>query len=194
MSFKYGYLTRKHGEDGLENWKRLKPAFTTNNTISHWKPHTKHFYPAMVEFFNLIEDKSKTDKKTWERHHFFIQLGRIPSTKPATLECLLQIAYNAGQMKAELDEQERVQRMQAFRHNNRSPDFVANQVNGILQVDLSLKLDYSYYSQEIVQNFHENYLSDLSTYMEPHNTKLFKVSNSIVNSTLSFLATQNFEN
>lgn len=113
-----GYNTRKNGLDGLKSWQPLKQKYEKMYVIGY-----ENGIPVNAYFSFMVKDKyiigsDKLDHKDSifkidknylangiEPHHFYIQHFRIPNLESNKLSVLklLQIAYNAGQFKAELE-------------------------------------------------------------------------------------------
>jgi len=112
----YGYNVRRNNLDGLKSWQDVKSKYS-NMYIDGYEKGI-----SMKEYFSFIakdkyipgsdkEEHTKSKFKigsdeldnTVESHHFYIQHFRIPELEKYKLSVLklLQIAYNAGQFKAE---------------------------------------------------------------------------------------------
>lgn len=114
---KYGETVRCLRKNGLEAWNNFKadlPAIPIR-----WKPGTQEIYQKLRQLGVTGED---TDVKTdnWERHHFLLQLGRIIKNNPeGSYLRLMQIAYNIGQLEAEIRKSEAyTDEMKQFYDNN----------------------------------------------------------------------------
>lgn len=113
-----GYLVRKNGLDGLKSWQPLKQKYSKMyiNKYEDGIPIKEYFSFIAKDKYIVGSDKVDHRDSTFklgkneltnemESHHFYIQHFRIPyleSNKLSVLK-LLQIAYNAGQFKAELE-------------------------------------------------------------------------------------------
>lgn len=112
-----GYRVRSSKLNGLEAWQPLKVAYA-NLYVKDSDPipmatNCKTF--GMGRYVISLDEKDHTDAKFKigehtltnknEPHHFYIQHFRIPFLENYKLSVvkLLQIAYNAGQFKAELE-------------------------------------------------------------------------------------------
>lgn len=103
----YGYEIRKNNKDGKVGWDTIKVLIPDLKIT--WLDKPKNFHDKLVE---LGVNKSETpeeavmSKAQWERHHYLLQHGRIvKNNEDGNLQRLLQIAYNAGQFKAELEKE-----------------------------------------------------------------------------------------
>jgi len=105
ISINYGYNTRINKKDGFENWNLFKKILP--DCKLEWKDTTNTIYTDLIALdVNADDDEKKSgfSHAEWERHHYLIQHGRIIHNNPSgSLIRLLQIAYNAGQFKAELE-------------------------------------------------------------------------------------------
>ena len=105
---KYGHYTREKKLDGFKQWIKLKSILSEIKTEGKWNPKVRDFFVEMRADLKLQECEnelkgSDTEKhETWEKHHFYLQHARIPTLNYSTptLIRLMQIAYNAGQLKA----------------------------------------------------------------------------------------------
>jgi len=100
----YGYNVRSKGKDGLVAWTNIK-VFIPGLKIT-WTEHSKTIYESLLAFGVSPTDEtyeaSGMTKEEWDRDHFLIQHGRIiKNNLDGTLVRLMQIAYNAGQFRAE---------------------------------------------------------------------------------------------
>jgi hypothetical protein len=119
----YGYYVRKSEKNGLEAWNEIKKIMSENDymrikidaVLNNWDieiyiegKQTKE--PGLLYNYLKYElglhgeedDMEKMEKKTWERNHFYLQLGRIPKNNRCNMIRLLQIAYNIGQLVCEM--------------------------------------------------------------------------------------------
>jgi len=105
----YGYNIRLKAKDGKLAWDSVKVLIP--DLKIEWIEKSKTFYTMLGSLgVNLSEspEEAKMSKDKWERHHYLLQHGRIVHTNPnekATLVRLLQIAYNIGQFKRELEKE-----------------------------------------------------------------------------------------
>jgi len=103
----YGYNTRKNKKDGLERWNYYKKLIPDCKIV--WKDTTKNIYKNLQDLGVNADDNETLSGMThekWERHHYLIQHGRIIHNNPSgSLVRLLQIAYNIGQFRVELEKE-----------------------------------------------------------------------------------------
>jgi hypothetical protein len=101
----FGYMIRKSDKDGIAGWKSIMVLIPKLNVT--WIEKSKVYFEKLVELgVNGVEttDESIISTPEWRRNHYLIQHGRIIMKNPeGNLERLLQIAYNAGQFRAELE-------------------------------------------------------------------------------------------
>jgi len=101
----YGYLIRKNDQDGLAAWNKLKDSFPSFDLV--WIEKSNLYLQQLIELGVSNEENPEKAGMTvleWERNHFLIQHGRIINqNKEGSIRRLLQIAYNAGQFRAELE-------------------------------------------------------------------------------------------
>jgi len=101
----FGYMIRKSDKDGIAGWKSIMVLIPKLNVT--WIEKSKVYFEKLVELgVNGVEttDASILATPEWRRNHYLIQHGRIIIKNPeGNLQKLLQIAYNAGQFKAELE-------------------------------------------------------------------------------------------
>lgn len=99
--YEYGKSIRQNNKkpDGLAKWNAIKILLERNKQEFKWTKSSK-LLGEQINKFGFIEDKDKNDsnKETWEKHHFCLQLRNIPK-KEASLMRFMQIAYNLGQLK-----------------------------------------------------------------------------------------------
>ena len=96
----YGYDIRINNLNGLEKWNMVKPKLMENKIKGKWKPSALLLYDQIREL-NIIDEKPEgMSHDEWEKHHFYIQHGRIPfkNKEDQSLTRLLQIAFNTGQL------------------------------------------------------------------------------------------------
>lgn len=116
-----GYSVRKNNLNGLSEWQPLKDIFMKMKLDIGKIPVSNEYRELMYGYIIGADIENHTDSKfaiidnidkilsavqlnnTIESHHFFIQHFRIPFLEDYQLSVvkLLQIAYNAGQFKAE---------------------------------------------------------------------------------------------
>jgi hypothetical protein len=100
----YGYNVRSKGKDGLVAWTNIKVLIPGLKIT--WTEHSKTIYESLLGLGVRTTDEtyeaSGITKEEWDRDHFLIQHGRIiKNNLDGTLVRLMQIAYNAGQFRAE---------------------------------------------------------------------------------------------
>ena len=102
----YGYNVRKTNKSGYDAWIAIKKDIPEE--IISWKTSAKGvIYNQLNVKFNIpdVKPTKNLDCKgqlRWERNYFLLQHGRVIKNYPtASLTKLFQIAYNAGQFKAE---------------------------------------------------------------------------------------------
>jgi hypothetical protein len=99
----YGYRTRQGKLDGLERWNNIKK--TIPNIKIEWTNKSKKIFDDLKAFgvdSSENAEEAGLEKNEWDRNHFLIQHGRIIKNNPdGNLIRLFQIAYNAGQFRAE---------------------------------------------------------------------------------------------
>ena len=99
----YGYRTRQGKLDGLERWNNIKK--TIPNIKIEWTNKSKKIFDDLKTFgvdSSENAEEAGLEKNEWDRNHFLIQHGRIIKNNPeGNLIRLFQIAYNAGQFRAE---------------------------------------------------------------------------------------------
>ena len=107
ITIQYGYDTRKNKKDGLERWNYYKKLIP--DCKIEWKDTTKTIYKNLQDLGVNSDDNETISGMThekWERHHYLIQHGRIIHNNPSgSLVRLLQIAYNVGQFRVELEKE-----------------------------------------------------------------------------------------
>lgn len=103
----YGYNIRDKNKDGLAGWNSVKELIP--DLSIEWTEKSKTYYSKLIEIgVNSKEspEEAGMTKEQWERHHYILQHGRIINKNPdGKLVRLLQIAYNAGQFKKELEKE-----------------------------------------------------------------------------------------
>lgn len=102
---KYGYRTRQNKLNGLERWNNLKKIIP--NIKIEWTEKSKKIFDELKNFgvdSSENAEEAGLEKYEWDRNHFLIQHGRIIKNNPdGNLIRLLQIAYNIGQFKYEME-------------------------------------------------------------------------------------------
>lgn len=105
----YGYFVRNNGLNGLIMWNVIKFVFQQifGDTTYKWNiPHDQ-----IMGEYNLLDDKfighlemsDSLDRLRWESEHFLVQHIRIlKETQKPTIVKILQVAYNTGQLEAEM--------------------------------------------------------------------------------------------
>ena len=101
---KYGKKTRDQKLDGAKRWQdlvaKLEPLF--KGYTFKWTEQALTLYDTMIGELQLIESNEGVDHALWEKHHFFLQHGRVPHKNAENPELikLFQVAYNAGQLSS----------------------------------------------------------------------------------------------
>jgi hypothetical protein len=111
---KYGYEVRHGKKKGYDAWSVVKtPLASIDNDckFSIWNNKSVTYYDLLKNKLGLNGDtivdangnetNDVADHLIWEPHHFMLQHGRIVKNNKPSLLRLLQIAYNAGQLRAE---------------------------------------------------------------------------------------------
>jgi hypothetical protein len=115
----FGSHVRKNRLDGLQKWNVLKKILNDVTGLSdscNWRISCKLDSDEPVtdieQIYHFVHDElgmkgDDTDDESspfWEAHHFALQLIRIPRNNPkVSLQRLLQVAYNIGQFKVEVE-------------------------------------------------------------------------------------------
>ena len=105
---KYGFEVRSKSKLGNDAWQVVKKNFS-DCAFSEWNEPSVSYYQTMkgLHLYGDTIDKDgnevndNDDHSIWEPHHFMIQHGRIVNNNKPSLMRLAQIAYNAGQLRAE---------------------------------------------------------------------------------------------
>lgn len=109
---KIGYHSRHNNHNGLDTWLKLKKKLSTFTDLVQINPCFRDIMSKIIYQINTDKEEH-TDveitiqniimKNTIETNHFFIQHFRIVTVANYKLPFtkLLQIAYNAGQFRAE---------------------------------------------------------------------------------------------
>ena len=100
----YGLKVRSKRLNGLDMWVQLKGKLSEITYEGQWSMQFKDIKEYMMKEFGLVEDVSHILKDIWEKHHFYLQHANIPSSNNCSFVRLMQIAYNAGQLKAIFDD------------------------------------------------------------------------------------------
>lgn len=109
----YGTTSRLFNLNGFDSWVKLKTIFEPINIGPglDWIDDAKKRTDAMLSMGIIGTESpvSPIDHTTWELHHFFIQHGKIikpvditKKITPISFLKIMQIAYNAGQLNAEM--------------------------------------------------------------------------------------------
>jgi hypothetical protein len=110
----YGTTSRLFKLNGLDSWSKLKEIFASIDIDPSvdWIDDAKKRTSEMLSM-GIIGTESPempTEHTTWELHHFFIQHGKIirpvdesKKITPVSFVKIMQIAYNAGQLNAEMN-------------------------------------------------------------------------------------------
>ena len=104
LVIEYGTYVRIHKLNGLNSWNMLKPILESNKITLSWLPESISRFHEMKNM-GIIEDENDGPHDLWEAHHFYLQHSRIPfrNQNDATFVRFFQIAYNAGQLHAEMN-------------------------------------------------------------------------------------------
>jgi len=108
-----GYEIRKLKCDGYVNWQPIKKRYSLIQTEYDVHKSFKKLMENIIfkigekqdlDDLKIIVDEFELDNEI-EKDHFFVQLFRIPKLENYKLKVVkvLQIAYNIGQFKAELE-------------------------------------------------------------------------------------------
>lgn len=105
----WGYNTRSKKLDGLKRWNIMKDILSQSKVKGSWNQKVKEYFVEMRSTLKIQECKDEFKgtpediQREWEKHHFYLQHARIPTLNfsEPTLVRLMQIAYNAGQLRAE---------------------------------------------------------------------------------------------
>ena len=108
----YGYIVRKYNYDGLAMWNLLKNPLSKlfkGNNEDEWaipREQIEEEYKKIEDegFIGHLDETPDMNHDQWEREHFLVQHVRILFKTPRpTLVKYLQVAYNTGQLNAELE-------------------------------------------------------------------------------------------
>jgi hypothetical protein len=100
-----GKAIRSENKDGLQAWNDMKNTLPSNECVV-WKKITMKYYSDLREL-GVTGDDGDEKNENWAPNHFLLQLGRIIKNNPrgGNVVRLCQIAYNIGQLSAELDKE-----------------------------------------------------------------------------------------
>lgn len=183
----YGRYVRSNGIDGLAAWKKVKDDFLSNganleavqqiNTIlgTEWNLSVKigsretsdldqiyeYVHGSGADQLNMYGDESddQSDKDSWEKYHFYLQLVRIPKLNPLNLTRLLQIAYNLGQLSYSME-------TDTDFYSKKTKDFFEK--NNLNDMGTYVKLTAKQENQldnEQIKNFEDNLISHILAQM-----------------------------
>jgi hypothetical protein len=112
----YGYAVRLMKKNGGDAWNAVKSILVKigdDGNFAEWVDISTRYYDHMKKKLELfgdtikdIDGKEKNDNldhSLWEPHHFMLQHGRIVANNKPSLLRLLQIAYNSGQLRREIE-------------------------------------------------------------------------------------------
>jgi hypothetical protein len=150
FTYEKGYKVRKNKKDGLAEWQPLKKKygelakdtkFPVNDAI---KELSDKYFKVGEDTTDLQDSKFEYNDNTLnnkiDTHHFFIQHFRIPYLEKHNLSVLkfLQIAYNAGQLKASFEDgdYDDIPDMKEFYHEHKldQPDTFINEKHLNMQI------------------------------------------------------------
>jgi len=113
----FGFNTRKDfienpttAKGGLLAWTEVKEKYG-KSIIREWSEFSLTLFDYFQSSLSIIAEESEVpivDKnerhQIWEQHHFYFQHGRLPHLETAGVSALklMQIAFNAGQLKYEI--------------------------------------------------------------------------------------------
>jgi len=107
LVIEYGTYVRINKLNGLDYWNMLKQFLKSNKTSFIWLPDAMSRFEEMKKMGIVDENniEKQIPQNIWEAHHFYLQHARIPfkNKNGATFVRLFQIAYNAGQLNAEMN-------------------------------------------------------------------------------------------
>lgn len=163
---RWGYDTRSKKFDGLKRWNVMKDILSESKVKGSWNPKVKEFFVEMRSTLKIQECKdefkgSNEDiQREWEKHHFYLQHARIPTLNfsEPTLVRLMQIAYNAGQLRAEWNND--------FYNKEKRDFYESNHLDNIhtYMDDESLAILNNSISEQIIDNINRK-LSDEDSVM-----------------------------
>lgn len=104
----YGYSIRIYNAkpDGLVKWNIIKTLLSEIPIKGKWSTSSLELYNQIKGLgVQDVEPKEMSSHELWEKHHFYIQHGRIPhlNQNDPSLTRLIQIAFNVGQLKYFMD-------------------------------------------------------------------------------------------
>jgi hypothetical protein len=121
---KYGERTREGNMNGLERWNLVKELIP--NVKIQWNESAKKIYNDLIKLgVNNSEDwkDSGLSHHNWERQHYLLQHGRIIyKNQEGSIVRLLQIAYNIGQFKVELNRKLYTEEQMKYYRDNKLDD------------------------------------------------------------------------
>jgi hypothetical protein len=142
----YGYQVRYKKRDGLRAWSMIKSQIP--DLSLDWTAQSRAFYKELAELgVNTSESSGQSglSHRAWERDHYLLQHGRIIKMNPrGSLVRFLQIAYNAGQFKAELERANypgKQLRYYIIQSLNRPSTYIADPDRTRVKVNLVLRQD-----------------------------------------------------
>jgi len=107
----YGYCVRKNRLDGLKMWLLLKDTLSTvfGKKTYRWNIESSQIsgeYSKLgSKYIGHLEHVDEDEMDQWEKEHFLVQHIRILHESPEpTIVKMLQVAYNTGQLKSEMEE------------------------------------------------------------------------------------------
>jgi hypothetical protein len=130
---KYGKYVRSNKLDGLLQWNKIKDILLMSKVKCNWYPQVKTIFSYMKTELKIQEHEEDTEShEVWEKHHFYLQHGRIPSLNfnDGTLVRIIQIAYNVGQLEALWDDEFYTQEMKNYYRLNH-----LNNINSYMDKD-----------------------------------------------------------
>lgn len=115
-TIEYGKIVNKKNLDGLNAWIDIKPLFEKHIECGKWNIFIKigkEFVSDINTIYDYVHDDLEmkgdenddmSDKKMWEKKHFFLQLIKIIKNNPEfSFVRLMQIAYNIGQLSNHIE-------------------------------------------------------------------------------------------
>lgn len=124
---------RSNGLNKLVEWRKIKWLYRTevlvhvSNTVAELiNKHYKIGMDVIDHADSVVNIESFDVTNSIESEHFFVQHFRIPILEGMSLsECkIAQIAYNAGQFKAEREKGTYLQQVLDFYYHNKLGDFL----------------------------------------------------------------------
>jgi len=172
----YGYEVRKSKKDGLESWQPLKKEYA-NYFIKGYDegiPVNESFIKSQImkkiKYQIGLDEKEHTDvmvsigKETvdnLDKNHFFVQHFRIPVLEKNKLSVVkvLQIAYNAGQYKAEAEKKNYPTAILEFYDENKLNDIKTFIDSNIANMEIMMKENVGGYYYEKYKKYKTKYLA-----------------------------------